>query len=127
MSDAAYDALEDELRDLDPDNEIFETVGLARAGKRRGGAVTQWEKARHAIPMGSLNKAVDEGEFRTVDRPLRRAGVESRLPADFGEPLRHREARRALARGDYENGKLVDAITRGDGHIGERITPNARG
>src|SRR5437879_13848640 len=58
VSDAAYDALEDELRELDPSHDFLKTVGAPVA------AVTSWEKARHAIPMGSLNKAVDEDEFR---------------------------------------------------------------
>ena len=58
VSDAAYDALEDELRELAPDHAFFASVGAPAA------AVTAWEKARHAIPMGSLNKAVDVAEFR---------------------------------------------------------------
>jgi DNA ligase (NAD+) len=53
VSDAAYDALEDELRALDPNHDFLATVGAPVA-------VTSWEKARHAIPMGSLNKAVDD-------------------------------------------------------------------
>src|SRR5678816_1517766 len=60
VSDAAYDALEDELRALDPSHDFLKTVGAPVA------AVTSWEKARHAIPMGSLNKAVDEDEFRQL-------------------------------------------------------------
>src|SRR5690349_21984246 len=58
VSDAAYDALEDELRTLAPDHAVLASVGAPAA------AVTAWEKARHAIPMGSLNKAVNEDEFR---------------------------------------------------------------
>src|SRR5436190_18027047 len=58
VSDAAYDALEDELRALAPDHAVLASVGAPAA------AVTSWEKARHAIPMGSLNKAVNEDEFR---------------------------------------------------------------
>src|SRR5262249_41056641 len=57
VSDAAYDALEDELRTLDPDNAVLASIGAPAP-------VTAWEKANHAIPMGSLNKAVDEDEFR---------------------------------------------------------------
>ena len=57
VSDAAYDALEDKLRALAPDHEVLKSVGSPAA-------VTAWEKARHAIPMGSLNKAVNEDEFR---------------------------------------------------------------
>src|SRR5688572_20354453 len=58
VSDAAFDALEDELRELDPDHALLASVGAPAS------AVTSWEKARHAIPMGSLNKAVNEEEFR---------------------------------------------------------------
>src|SRR4051794_23975273 len=57
VSDAAYDAIEDELRELDPNNAILRTVGPPTAG------VWEWEKARHAIVMGSLNKAVNEAEL----------------------------------------------------------------
>src|SRR5258705_7460558 len=57
ISDAAYDALEDELRTLDPDHAVLKSVGSPTA-------VTSWEKARHAIPMGSLNKVINEVEFR---------------------------------------------------------------
>src|SRR5262249_50735535 len=58
VSDAAYDALEDELRDLDPTHPVLAKVGS-------GELVAEWPKARHEIPMGSLNKAVSEGELRT--------------------------------------------------------------
>ncbi|MCK6590963.1 MAG: hypothetical protein L6Q76_25700, partial [Polyangiaceae bacterium] len=58
ISDAAFDALEDELRELDPTHPVLAKVGSAAL-------VTEWEKARHEIPMGSLNKAVSEDELRT--------------------------------------------------------------
>lgn len=53
MTDAAYDALEDQLRALDPNHPHFQTVGAAPLA---GGG---WPKVRHSIPMGSLNKAQD--------------------------------------------------------------------
>src|SRR5689334_22124725 len=67
VSDAAYDALEDELRELDPEHELLKSVGApapAAGAAPAAGGVTAWEKARHAIPMGSLNKAVTEEELR---------------------------------------------------------------
>src|SRR4051812_30180868 len=79
VSDAAYDALEDELRALDPEHEVLKSVGSPAA-------VTAWEKARHAIPMGSLNKAVDEGEFRAWATRCEELGKKDRLtsiPADL--------------------------------------------
>ena len=54
ISDAAYDALEDKLREVAPKHPFFGSVGAPVR------AVTEWAKARHAIPMGSLNKAVNE-------------------------------------------------------------------
>ena len=57
ISDAAYDALEDELRALDPTHAALARVGSAEL-------VSEWEKARHDIPMGSLNKTVGEDELR---------------------------------------------------------------
>src|SRR4051812_47968479 len=71
VSDTAYDALEDELRALAPDHALLRSVGAAV-----NEVVTEWEKARHAIPMGSLNKAVNETEFRQWIARCDQLGVE---------------------------------------------------
>ena len=120
VSDAAYDALEDELRALAPDHPLLASVGAPTS------AVTAWEKARHAIPMGSLNKAVNEDEFRAWAARCDELGAKTRL-----DPIR--DALFVTEKLDglslavtYEKGKLADAITRGDGEIGERILSNAR-
>src|SRR5512139_4315914 len=73
VSDAAYDALEDELRELDPGHELLASVGAPAS------AVTAWEKARHAIPMGSLNKAVNEDEFRAWAQRCDELGKKDKL------------------------------------------------
>src|SRR5215213_9115273 len=75
VSDAAYDALEDELRTLDPGHSVLKSVGAPVHE-----VVTEWEKARHAIPMGSLNKAVNEAEFRQWAARCDLLGAESKLP-----------------------------------------------
>ena len=46
-----------ELRALSPAHPVLAKVGS-------GTLVTEWEKARHEIPMGSLNKATSEEELR---------------------------------------------------------------
>src|SRR5262245_53494670 len=82
VTDAAYDALEDELRALDPNHAVLESIGapLREGGKpAKGEVVTEWEKARHAIPMGSLNKAVNEAEFRQWAARCDQLGAESEL------------------------------------------------
>jgi DNA ligase (NAD+) len=124
VSDAAYDVLEDELRELAPDHALLKTVGAPVPGG--GEVVTEWEKARHAIPMGSLNKAVNEAEFRQWIARCDQLGTESEL-ASISNNLLVTEKLDGLSLAvNYENGKLVEAITRGDGHVGERITSNAR-
>jgi DNA ligase (NAD+) len=129
VSDAAYDALEDELRVLHPDHPVLRSIGAPLSPRGEAGAeevVTEWEKARHAIPMGSLNKAVSEAEFRQWAARCDQLGVESKLPTITKNLLVTEKLDGLSLAVNYEKGKLVEAITRGDGHVGERITPNAR-
>ena len=121
VSDAAYDALEDELRALEPEHAILKSVGAPV-----NEVVTEWEKARHAIPMGSLNKAVNEAEFRQWVARCDQLGAESSLSPIANDLLVTEKLDGLSLAVNYENGKLVEAITRGDGHVGERITSNAR-
>jgi DNA ligase (NAD+) len=129
VSDAAYDALEDELRALAPGHPLLASVGAPLppgAPGASGGAVTEWEKARHAIPMGSLNKAVSEAELREWAARCDKLGAESGL-APISTNLLVTEKLDGLSLAvNYERGELVEAITRGDGLVGERITSNAR-
>jgi DNA ligase (NAD+) len=122
VSDAAYDQLEDELRGLDPGHALLQSVGAPV----REEVVTQWEKARHAIPMGSLNKAVNEGEFRQWIALCEKLGAESQLPPISKNLLVTEKLDGLSLAVNYDKGHLVEAITRGDGQVGERITPNAR-
>jgi len=121
VSDAAYDALEDELRDLDPEHAILKSVGAAPQEE-----VTQWEKARHVRPMGSLNKVVNEEEFRDWIRLCDKEGAASKLES-ISKSLLVTEKLDGLSLAvQYEKGVLESAITRGDGEYGENITSNAR-
>ncbi len=120
VTDAAYDALEDELRELDPSHALLASVGAPSA------TVTAWEKARHAIPMGSLNKAVSEEEFRGWAARCDELGKKDKLKGITGDLFVTEKLDGLSLAVTYDKGKLVDAITRGDGQIGERITQNAR-
>jgi len=120
VSDAAYDALEDELRELDPNHAVLASVGSPTA------KVTAWEKARHAIPMGSLNKAVDEKEFRSWAERCHDLGTKQKLKGIIDDLFVTEKLDGLSLAVTYDKGKLVDAITRGDGEVGERITPNAK-
>jgi DNA ligase (NAD+) len=117
ISDAAYDALEDELRAVDPTHAVLARVGSAAL-------VSEWEKARHEIPMGSLNKAVSVDELRAwllrCEELLEKDGV-----ASIAKDLFVAEKLDGISiEVIYREGKMVDAITRGDGEMGERISQN---
>lgn len=107
ISDAEYDALEDELRLLAPDDPVLGLVGSPVPGE------AMLTKARHSIPMGSQSKVNSEGEFRTWWSKVG-AAVHASLKGDG-----------ASAAAYYRGGRLVQAISRGDGTIGEDITANA--
>jgi DNA ligase (NAD+) len=117
ISDGEFDLLWDELRNLAPDSPVLQKVGAGSDGKSAGpGADTDgFPKARHLIPMGSQDKAADPEEFR--------AWAEKMGAKTFLVQYKLDGASLEL---QYDQGELVRAITRGDGIIGDEITPNAR-
>ena len=108
VSDKVYDAWCDELRMLDPTNKAITAVGAPVA--------SAWLKAKHQIPMGSLNKVNLPQEFTDwakINDTNELLFVTQKLDGLSIELI-------------YEHGTLVQAITRGDGDIGEDITINVR-
>jgi len=107
FSDKIYDAWVDELKTLDPTNKAVTAVGAPIT-------LTEWKKAKHQIPMGSLDKVNLPDELtKWVDdtAPGEKLWVVEKLDGLSIELI-------------YEYGSLVQAITRGDGIIGEDITAN---
>ena len=106
LSDAEFDALWDELLRLDPENAVFSGVGEDSADG--------WPKARHLMPMGSQEKASDPEAFL--------AWCAKTGHAEFIVQYKLDGASLEL---EYEAGRLARAVTRGDGEVGDDITPNA--
>lgn len=114
ISDAAYDLFKDSVyRQLPPGHPSLAKVGHAPS--------SPWPKERHTIFMGSQNKAVTEDEIKAwVKEALARVGEKS---AKF--VLQHKLDGFSLEV-KYAGSKMASAVTRGDGSMGENITPNAR-
>jgi len=110
MSDAEYDALFDELVDLDSTNPALVTVGY-----KLDDTTSVLTKARHKIPMGSQKKVNTEADFvKWAGKTRARTFVvQEKLDGISVELV-------------YEAGKLKAAITRGDGEYGEDITHNVQ-
>ena len=110
MSDIEFDALWDELKTKYPDSELLKVVGSDHTDG--------FAKAKHSIIMGSQNKANTAPEMDTWFNKCRMAGHEYVVA-----PLKLDGCSIAL---EYENGKFIQAITRGDGETGDDITENVR-
>lgn len=108
VPDAVYDHLFDELQELEKKTGIIlsnsptQTVGAA--------PVSSLKKVRHPIPLLSLDKT------KQMEELLEMAGRSDSLLMLKLDGLTVKIC--------YENGRLVEASTRGDGETGELVTHN---
>ncbi|HET9319508.1 MAG TPA: NAD-dependent DNA ligase LigA [Bryobacteraceae bacterium] len=120
ISDAEYDALMNRLRDIETQHPDLRTPGSPTqrvGGKPREGFV----KVQHSSPMLSLDNALNEAELRAFDARVREAlGSE---PYHYVAELKLDGLSMAAI---YRDNVFVQAITRGDGRVGEDVTENAR-
>jgi DNA ligase (NAD+) len=123
VTDAEYDALVRENRALEA--RFPELVRADSPSKRLGAAPTSaLAKVAHARPMLSLDNAFSDEELVEFVARVRRFLA---LPADEPVPLTAEPKIDGLSCSlRYERGELVLAATRGDGTVGEDVTPNAR-
>ena len=118
ISDADYDALVRELRRLEADHPDLVTddspTGLV------GSAIsTAFSPVTHRVPMMSLDNAMDAAELHAwADRVVR--GLDGDAPTFVCE-LKFDGLAISLR---YEDGRFVQAATRGDGRVGEDVTAN---
>jgi DNA ligase (NAD+) len=120
ITDAEYDSLMRELKALEEAHPEFASPDSPTqrvGGKPREGFV----KVAHSGAMLSLDNALDEAELRDFDRRVRDLlGDESytyvaELKLDGLSLAVH-----------YRDGKYAQAVTRGDGTVGEDVTENTK-
>ncbi|TDU32367.1 DNA ligase (NAD+) [Panacagrimonas perspica] len=120
IPDAEYDALFQELRDLEDRHP--DLVSADSPTQRVGGAaMPEFTPVRHRQPMQSLRKANDEAELRDFDRRVRE--TLSRESVDYSAEPKLDGLAVSLT---YLDGVFVQGATRGDGEVGEDVTVNLR-
>jgi DNA ligase (NAD+) len=120
ISDREYDRLYKELVDLEtqfPDL-IMPDSPTQRVG---GKPLKAFEQVSHLIPMLSLDNTYSENELKNFYARIRRLLPDEKIPVVI-EPKVDGVAVSLV----YENGRLRQAATRGDGNVGDNITQNIR-
>ena len=120
VSDAEYDALMNRLRDLEaqhPELITPDSPSQRVGGKPREGFV----KVQHSAAMLSLDNALNEDELRAFD-----ARVRELLGDEKYRYVAELKLDGLSMAGHYRENQFVQAVTRGDGLVGEDVTENAR-
>jgi len=121
IPDAEYDRLFRELQGLEA--RYPELISPESPTRRIGGAPLEaFEEVEHRIPMLSLDNALSPEAMVEFDRRVR-----ERLKRDSDMTYAAEPKLDGLAISlRYEQGRLVQAATRGDGRRGENVTQNVR-
>jgi DNA ligase (NAD+) len=120
ISDARYDALLGELRELEATHP--ELVTPDSPTQRVGGEASgTFGEVVHAVPMLSLENAFTEQDVLDFDRRVR-----ERLDTDAVDYSAEPKLDGLAISLRYESGRLTQAATRGDGTRGEDVSANVR-
>src|SRR5579864_1082197 len=120
ISDQEFDRLMQQLKDLEAEHPSLMTPDSPTqrvGGKPREGFV----KVGHSTPMLSLDNTYNEEELRGWERRVHE--LSGRSEVDYVCELKLDGMSLALV---YEDGRLARGVTRGDGTVGEDVTPNVR-
>ncbi|WP_439522660.1 NAD-dependent DNA ligase LigA [Marivita sp.] len=123
ITDAEYDRLKRRNAEIEA---RFPDLKRADSPSEQVGApiADGFAKVRHEVRMMSLSNAFDDADITSFDQSIRRyLGLAETDPLAYTAEPKIDGLSLALR---YENGKLVQAATRGDGAVGENVTANAR-
>ena len=130
ISDMEYDALMRELKQLEqeyPELLKNEKNGESSPTEKIGGTASEkFSKVRHRVPMLSLSNTYNISEIEDFDKRIKKIILSENVKEHSKEleyilELKLDGLSISLI---YENGVLVQAVTRGDGQIGEDVTEN---
>ena len=130
ISDMEYDALMRELKQLEleyPELVKNEENGESSPTEKIGGTASEkFSKVRHRVPMLSLSNTYNISEIEDFDKRIKKIILSENVKEHSKEleyilELKLDGLSISLI---YENGVLVQAVTRGDGQVGEDVTEN---
>jgi DNA ligase (NAD+) len=120
ITDAEYDQLMRQLQELEAQNPEYLTPDSPT--QRVGGSPREgFVKVAHSTAMLSLDNALNQDELRAWYARLQEGLDLSRIRCTAELKL---DGLSMAAQ--YRNGQFVQAVTRGDGRVGEDVTENAR-
>jgi len=122
IADRTYDLLFSRLQTLE---DAFELSTVDSPTQRVGGEpIEELETVEHTAPMLSIDQSGDAEDVREFDERVRRELREAGFEAEgyVCEPKFDGISLEAV----YEDGRLVRATTRGDGHEGDDVTAQVR-
>ena len=130
ISDMEYDALMRELKQLEqeyPELLKNEENGESSPTEKIGGTASEkFSKVRHRVPMLSLSNTYNISEIEDFDKRIKKI-ILSENVKDHSKELEYILELKLDGLSIsliYENGVLVQAVTRGDGQVGEDVTEN---
>ncbi len=119
ISDFEFDKLLEELIKLEKEHPEF--LKTDSPSQRVGGQVTkEFKTVKHKYPMLSLGNTYNEEELRDFDERIRKSGL---THYEYVCELKYDGVSISLT---YINGKLSQAVTRGDGEKGDDVTTNVK-
>lgn len=119
ISDYEFDMLMDELIKLEKQFPQF--LSPESPSQRVGGTITkEFKTVKHKYPMLSLGNTYSEEELKEFDERVKKALNES---YEYVCELKYDGVAIGLT---YVNGKLKQALTRGDGEKGDDVTANVK-
>ena len=118
-TDTEYDVLLKELESLEKEYPEIKTINSVT--ERVGGkASSKFSKIVHKYPMLSLSNTYSLGEIEDFDKRVKKIiGDDKKI--DYVLELKLDGLSISLI---YENGILIQGVTRGDGEVGEDVTEN---
>jgi len=129
ISDMEYDTLMRELKQLEQEYpELLKNDESSPTEKIGGTASEKFSKVRHRVPMLSLSNTYNISEIEDFDKRVKKIILAENIEdnskkLEYILELKLDGLSISLI---YENGELVQAVTRGDGQVGEDVTENIR-